>query len=162
MGALRNVTLPMMSPVMFYTLVLAAVEVLQYFLVPLVLKNGTGEPGGSTLFYNLYLYKTFFTFQDMAYGATLAWLLFAITLAAHAAPVPERAALGLLRGRGALTPAAGMGLQDPEGGRPASGGAGAARRRPARPTGRVVPSHAHRRPVLAAFLSPLLRSATFA
>ena len=49
---------------------------LQYFLVPLVLKNGTGEPGGSTLFYNLYIYKTFFTFQDMSYGATLAWLLF--------------------------------------------------------------------------------------
>ena len=45
---------------------------LQYFLVPLVLKNGTGEPGGSTNFYNLYLYKKFFTFQDMSYGATLA------------------------------------------------------------------------------------------
>jgi ABC-type sugar transport systems, permease components len=56
------------------------VEVLQYFLVPLVLKGGTGEPGGSTLFYNLYLYKTFFTFQNMSYGATLAWLLFGITL----------------------------------------------------------------------------------
>ena len=53
---------------------------LQYFLVPLVLNNGTGEPGGSTLFYNLYLYKTFFTFQQMSYGATLAWLLFGITL----------------------------------------------------------------------------------
>jgi multiple sugar transport system permease protein len=45
-----------------------------------VLKNGTGEPGGSTLFYNLYLYKNFFTFQNMSYGATLAWFLFAINL----------------------------------------------------------------------------------
>ena len=63
-----------------YTLVLAVVEVLQYFLVPLVLKNGTGEPGGSTLFFNLYLYKNFFTYQNMAYGATLAWLLFLVTL----------------------------------------------------------------------------------
>jgi ABC-type sugar transport system permease subunit len=79
-GSLRNVTLPMMSPVIFYTLVLGIVEVLQYFLVPLVINNGTGEPGGSTLFYNLYLYKTFFTYQNMAYGATLAWLLFAVTL----------------------------------------------------------------------------------
>ena len=75
-GQLRHVTIPMMSPILFYTLVLGVVEVLQYFLVPLVLKNGTGEPGGTTLFYNLYLYKTFFTFQDMSYGATLAWLLF--------------------------------------------------------------------------------------
>jgi multiple sugar transport system permease protein len=79
-GQLRHVTLPLMSPVIFYTLVLGVVEVLQYFLVPLVLTNGTGAPGGATAFYNLYLYKTFFTFQDMSYGATLAWLLFLITL----------------------------------------------------------------------------------
>jgi len=80
-GQLRHVTLPMMSPVIFYTLVLGVVEVLQYFLVPLVLNQGTGEPGGATRFYNLYLYKTFFAFQEMSYGATLAWLLFLITLA---------------------------------------------------------------------------------
>jgi ABC-type sugar transport system permease subunit len=80
LASLRHVTIPMMSPVVFFTLVLAVVEVMQYFLVPLVLKNGTGEPGGSTLFFNLYLYKNFFAFQDMSYGATLAWVLFAITL----------------------------------------------------------------------------------
>src|SRR4029077_3667302 len=79
--SLRHVTLPLMSPVIFYGLTLGMVEVLQYFLVPLVINNGTGEPGGSTLFFNLYLYKTFFTYQDMSYGATLAWLLFVITLA---------------------------------------------------------------------------------
>jgi ABC-type sugar transport system permease subunit len=79
-GQLRHVTLPLMSPVIFYTLVLGVVEVLQYFLVPLVLTNGTGAPGGATAFYNLYLYKTFFTFQDMSYGATLAWFLFLVTL----------------------------------------------------------------------------------
>ena len=78
---LRHITLPLMSPVIFYTLILGVVEVLQYFLVPLVINNGTGDPGGTTLFYNLYLYKVFFTYQDMSYGATLAWLLFAITLA---------------------------------------------------------------------------------
>jgi len=77
---LRNVTIPMMSPIIFYTLILGVVDVLQYFLVPLVLKNGTGEPAGSTLFYNLNLYRTFFTYQQMSYGATLAWFLFAITL----------------------------------------------------------------------------------
>ncbi|MFN3980488.1 MAG: sugar ABC transporter permease, partial [Caldilinea sp.] len=38
-------------------------------------------PGGSTMFYNLYLYKVFFTYQNMAYGATMAWLLFVIILA---------------------------------------------------------------------------------
>ena len=53
---------------------------LQYFLVPRVPKNGNGGSGGTTLFYNLYIYKNFFTFQDMSYGATLAWVLFAISL----------------------------------------------------------------------------------
>ena len=59
---------------------LGVVEVLQYFLVPLVLKNGTGEPAARRCFFNLYIYKNFFTFQNMSYGATLAWLLFAISL----------------------------------------------------------------------------------
>ena len=80
-GRLRNVTIPMMSPILFYTLILGVVEVLQYFLVPLVLKNGTGEPAGQTFFYNLNLYKTFFTYQQLSYGATMAWILFGITLA---------------------------------------------------------------------------------
>jgi ABC-type sugar transport system permease subunit len=80
-ASLRHITIPMLTPVIFYTIVLSVVEVMQYCLVPLVLQNGTGEPGGSTMFYNLYLYKNFFTFQNMSYGATLAWLLFAITMA---------------------------------------------------------------------------------
>jgi multiple sugar transport system permease protein len=82
---LRHVTLPMVSPVIFYSLTLGVVDVLQFFLVPFVLKSGTGEPGGTTLFYNLYIYKNFFTFQHMSYGATLAWVLFVITLVITAA-----------------------------------------------------------------------------
>jgi multiple sugar transport system permease protein len=79
-GQLRNVTLPLMSPVIFYSITLGTVGVLQYFLVPLVLYSGDGRPGGTTFFYNIYLYKTFFTFQDMSFGATLAWLLFVVIL----------------------------------------------------------------------------------
>jgi ABC-type sugar transport system permease subunit len=79
-ATLRSITVPMMSPILFYSLILGMVGVLQYFLVPLVIHNGTGEPGGATLFYNLHLYNTFFLFQQMSYGATLAWLLFGVTL----------------------------------------------------------------------------------
>lgn len=75
-----NVTFPLISPVIFYTLVLSIVDLFQYFLVPLVVQNGTGDPNGSTMFYNLYLYKTFFVFQNMSYGSALAWVLFAIIL----------------------------------------------------------------------------------
>jgi ABC-type sugar transport system permease subunit len=73
-----NITFPMISPVVFYNLVLAIVGLFQYFLVPLALNGGTGFPGGYTLFYNLYLYKAFFVYQEMSYGATLAWVLFVV------------------------------------------------------------------------------------
>ncbi len=75
-----NVTFPMISPVIFYNLVLSVVGLFQFFLVPLVVNQGTGRPGGATMFYNVVLYKTFFTFQNMSYGATLAWLLFVVIL----------------------------------------------------------------------------------
>lgn len=76
----RGITVPMLTPIIFYNLVLALVAIFQYFLVPFVLKNGTGDPANSTLFYSLYFFKTAFTFNDMGYGATLAWLLFLIIL----------------------------------------------------------------------------------
>jgi len=79
-GQLRHVTLPLMSPVIFYSITLGTVGVLQYFLVPLVLNQGSGRPGDTTFFFNILIYKTFFTFQDMSFGATLAWLLFVIIL----------------------------------------------------------------------------------
>lgn len=75
-----KVTFPMISPVIFYNLVLSIVGLFQYFLVPLVVNAGNGNPGGATYFYNLYLYKTFFTFQNMSYGSTLAWFLFVLIL----------------------------------------------------------------------------------
>jgi multiple sugar transport system permease protein len=75
-----KVTLPMISPVIFYNLTLSIVGLFQYFLVPLVINQGTGRPGGATMFYNLYLYKNFFVNQNMSYGSTLAWVLFVIIL----------------------------------------------------------------------------------
>jgi ABC-type sugar transport system permease subunit len=75
-----NVTFPMISPVIFYNLILSVVGLFQYFLVPLVLNQGTGAPGGASMFYNLYLYKTFFVSQNMSYGSTLAWALFIVIL----------------------------------------------------------------------------------
>jgi multiple sugar transport system permease protein len=79
-ASFRNVTLPMISPVILYSLVLSIIDVLQYFLAPLVINQGTGEPGGTTSFLNLYIYKNFFAYQNMSYGATLAWLLFGVTM----------------------------------------------------------------------------------
>ncbi|HOQ99271.1 MAG TPA: sugar ABC transporter permease [Anaerolineae bacterium] len=78
---LLTITLPMISPVIFYNLTLSLIGTFQYFTQAYVISHGRGDPDGATLFYNLYLFKTAFTFSDMGYGATLAWLLFVIVLA---------------------------------------------------------------------------------
>ncbi len=76
----RKITLPMISPVVFYNLVLLSIGVMNYFVVPYIVSRGTGQPGQSTYFFNMHLYKTAFAYGNMGYGATLAWLIFAICL----------------------------------------------------------------------------------
>jgi multiple sugar transport system permease protein len=78
----RAITLPMISPVIFYNLILTVVGLFRYFEIPYILSQGTGRPGDSTMFFNIHLYKTAFVFKDMGYGSALAWLLFALALAA--------------------------------------------------------------------------------
>ncbi|MEZ4519434.1 MAG: sugar ABC transporter permease [Chloroflexota bacterium] len=75
-----NITLPLITPIIFYNLVLSVIGLFQYFTIPYIVSRGTGEPGNATLFYNIHFYRTAFRFQDMGYGATLAWLLFAIVM----------------------------------------------------------------------------------
>ena len=69
---LWSITIPMVTPVIFYNLVLSVVGLLQFFIVPWVLNLGSGYPEGATNFYMVYFYKQAFTFQNMGYGATLA------------------------------------------------------------------------------------------
>lgn len=75
-----KITVPMISPVIFYNLILSLIGTFQYFTQAYVISNGRGDPGGATLFYNLYLYKTAFAFLDMGYGSTLAWAMFVVVL----------------------------------------------------------------------------------
>jgi multiple sugar transport system permease protein len=75
-----RITMPMISPVIFYNLTLALIGAFKYFEVAYVLKNGTGQPADATLFYNLNLYKNAFEYNLMGYGSALAWVLFIIVL----------------------------------------------------------------------------------
>jgi multiple sugar transport system permease protein len=77
---LLTITIPMVTPVIFYNLVLGVVGLLQYFIVPWILNLGSGYPDGTTNFYMIYFYKQAFTFQNMGYGAALAWLMFFVAL----------------------------------------------------------------------------------
>jgi multiple sugar transport system permease protein len=75
-----KITLPMISPVIFYNLVLSVIGLMNYFVVPYIITRGTGNPNQSAYFFNMHLYKTSFTAFDMGYGATLAWFIFIIAL----------------------------------------------------------------------------------
>lgn len=75
-----RITLPMISPVIFYNLVLSVIGLMQYFETAYIATRGTGHPGTAAYFFNMHLYKTAFTFFDMGYGATLAWVMFIIAL----------------------------------------------------------------------------------
>ncbi len=77
---LWHITLPMISPVLFYNLILGVIGLLQYFNTPYVLNGGNGYPEGATRFYMIWFYKQAFNFANMGYAATLAWFMFIISL----------------------------------------------------------------------------------
>lgn len=73
-----SVTLPMISPVIFFNLVMGTIGTFQYFTSAYVLTRG--GPANATLFYNLYLYDNAFRYNQMGYASGLAWILFVIVL----------------------------------------------------------------------------------
>jgi multiple sugar transport system permease protein len=74
----RSVTLPLLSPIVFFNLVLSLINSFQTFTQGYVLSNGSGGPADSTLFYNLYLYQKGFTEFEMGYASAMAWVLLLI------------------------------------------------------------------------------------
>ena len=73
-----HVTVPMMSPVLLFQLVMGIIGSFQVFTPARVATNG--GPANATLFYNFYLYRNAFSFQKMGYASALAWILFLIML----------------------------------------------------------------------------------
>lgn len=76
----RAITIPMMTPVLFYNLILGLIATFSYFTQVYVATRGAGGPARSTLFYNLYLYQAAFRFNEMGYASAMAWVLFVIIL----------------------------------------------------------------------------------
>ncbi len=76
----RAVTMPLMTPVIFFHLVTSVIGALQFFTVPYVMTGGTGFPANSTLFYSIYMYRNAFHYFKMGYASAMAWLLFMVTL----------------------------------------------------------------------------------
>jgi ABC-type sugar transport system permease subunit len=75
-----NITVPMISPMIFYNMLLLVIGLFQYFVLAWILGGPNSNPDEATLFYNVYLYKQAFVYSNMGYGATLAWVLFFLAL----------------------------------------------------------------------------------
>ncbi len=74
---LTKVTLPMLTPVIFFNLVMGIIGSFQYFTQAYVM-TPNGGPDDSTLFYSLYLYQRAWKYLDMGYASAMAWMLFLV------------------------------------------------------------------------------------
>lgn len=75
---LRHITIPLMSSIIFFNLIIGIIASFQVFTAGYLITNG--GPQNATLFYVLYLYRNAFQYLDMGYAAALAWVLFLIIM----------------------------------------------------------------------------------
>ena len=75
----RNVTLPMISPVIQFNMIMGIIGSLQVFAVPYVMFPN-GSPARSAYFYATYLYDNSFIYSKMGYACAMGWILFLVIL----------------------------------------------------------------------------------
>jgi multiple sugar transport system permease protein len=85
-GASRNqqfwqITLPLLTPVVFFNVVVQTIDAFKAFTPAFIISGGTGGPIDATLFYTLYLYQEAFAYFRMGYASALAWVLVVIIAA---------------------------------------------------------------------------------
>lgn len=76
----RHITIPLISPVIYFNLIMGIIGALQVFAQPYIMFGGGGT-NRSALFYAVYLYQNAFDYNQMGYACAMAWVLFLIILA---------------------------------------------------------------------------------
>jgi multiple sugar transport system permease protein len=76
----RHITIPVISPVIYFNLIMGIIGSLQVFAQAYILFAGGGGPNRSALFYAVYLYQNAFEYHQMGYACAMAWVLFLIIL----------------------------------------------------------------------------------
>jgi multiple sugar transport system permease protein len=79
-----SITIPMLSPIIFFNLILQIIAGFTSFTQAFILTNGTGAPLDTTLLYTLYVYLRAFRSLEMGYGSGMAWVLLVVIAAATA------------------------------------------------------------------------------
>lgn len=75
----RHVTVPILSPVILFDLIMGIIGTLQVFTVPYVMFPG-GNPARSTYFYTMYLFDNAFRYHKMGYACAMGWIMFVLIL----------------------------------------------------------------------------------
>jgi multiple sugar transport system permease protein len=70
-----NITLPLMTPIIFFNLIMQLINGFTVFTQAFIISGGRGDPQNSTLAYALYLYLRAFAYNEMGYSSALAWVL---------------------------------------------------------------------------------------
>lgn len=76
------ITVPMISPVMFYNVTIGAIGAFQYFVPALLIGSYNGNPQGSLLFFPTVFYREGFVYSRMGYASVLAMVIFVVTMVA--------------------------------------------------------------------------------
>lgn len=74
----RHITVPMLSPVILFNLVMGLIKSVQTFTSIYILSEGTGQPGDSLLVFSLHLFLSAFADLEMGYASAMAWVTFVI------------------------------------------------------------------------------------
>ncbi len=77
---IRHITLPLLSPAIFFNVTMGIITAMQVFALPYVISSGEGGPARSTMFYSMYLYHTAFRYLRMGYACAMAWFLFIVII----------------------------------------------------------------------------------
>ena len=80
LAKMRAVTLPMLSPVILFNVIMGIIGTLQIFTLPYVLSN-TGSPARSIYFYSMYLFDNAFVYHKMGYACAMGWIMFLVVVA---------------------------------------------------------------------------------
>ena len=92
-----RITLPMLSPTIFFQLVLGLIGTFQTFTPAFIAAGRSGGPLQSGLFYMLYIYNKSFESMRMGYGSALAWIMTVFIMVITLLVFRSSKLLGLLR-----------------------------------------------------------------
>lgn len=75
-----HITFPLITPVIFFNIIMSMIAAVQQFVLPFTITNGEGKPANSMLFYAMLLYRNAFSYLQMGMANAMAWMMFILIM----------------------------------------------------------------------------------